>query len=131
MSPGNVLHLQQEQSAREETGLSNKIMDLRRMGKTRKTKKKPFPKQESAYLPGGTGSGLCGDGAEVLRKRGRKKRRRVGSGHTGPLLQSEELRLPLHPTLLSVPLQGGRVTCRGWNELTTGPGGAGQNTDWD
>lgn len=42
MSPGNVLHLQQEQSAREETGLSNKIMDLRRMGKTRKTKKKTF-----------------------------------------------------------------------------------------
>lgn len=107
-----------------------KLWTWREWEKQERQKKKTFPKQEAAYLPGGTGSGLCGVGAEVLRKRGRKKRRRVGSGHTGPLLQSEELRLPLHPTLLSVPLQGGRVTCRGWNELTTGPGGAGQNTDW-
>lgn len=33
VSPGNVFHLQQEQSPREETGLSNSIMDLKRMGK--------------------------------------------------------------------------------------------------
>lgn len=71
---------------------------------------KAFQNQEASYLPGGTGSGLCEYGAEtrllVLRRRGS----RVGPGQTGPLLQSEELGLPLHSTLLSVPLQRGRVT---------------------
>lgn len=76
-----------------------------------------------AYPPGGTGSGLCGLGAEtrllVQRRWG------VGPGQTGPVLQSEELGLPLQSTLLSVPLQRGRVTLRGWNEPMAGPGGTG------
>lgn len=79
-----------------------------------------------AYLLGGTGSGLCGVGAEtkLLVLRGRR-RRRVGPGQTGPLLQSEELGLPLQSTLLSVLLQRGRVTLRGRNKPTVGSGGTG------
>lgn len=52
-----------------------------------------------------------------------RRRRRVGPGQTGPLLQGEELGLPPQSTLLSVPLQSGWVTFRGWNEPTAGPGG--------
>ena len=49
-------------------------------------------------------------------------RRRVGSGQAGSFLQSDELGLPLQSTLLSVLLQSGRVTLRGRNEPTAGPG---------
>lgn len=73
------------------------------------------------HLPGGTGSGLCGIGELRRLLVLRWRRRGVSPGQTGPLLQSEELGLPLQSTLLSVPLQGGRVTLRGWNVPTTGP----------
>lgn len=84
-----------------------------------------LPSGNTLYLqlPVWTGSGLCGVGADprLLVLRSRRRRSCVGPGQTGLLLQCEELGLPLHSTLLSVPLQRGRVTLRGWNELTTGP----------
>lgn len=46
------------------------------------------------YLPGGTGSGLHDVRAQA-KLLGWKRKRRVGPRQTGPLLQSEELSLPL------------------------------------
>lgn len=61
-----------------------------------------------SYLSVGTGSGLGG--------------RRLSPGRPGPLLQGNELSLPLQSTLLSVPLQSGRVAFRRRNEPTAGSG---------
>lgn len=70
-----------------------------------------------------TDPALCG--AETRSQAVRwRRRRRVGPGLAGPLLQGEELSLPPQSTLLSVPLQSGWVSLRGWNKATAGSAGA-------